>query len=165
MLLYLSDSPAGDGETLFPLLSNHSSHSSAQSKHRCATCGSGDFLNMSNCYNCLQREPCQGGTAGLRVQPKRGTTLLWYNYDVDGRPFRQAVHAGCPPRRADASKYAMNIWIRQKLTSFASTTFESAVISNDEWGSRLKRHTGRQRSQEPSTERKRARKRSKKKSP
>ena len=38
--------------------------------------------------NCAERAP------GLVVPPKRGTLMLWYNYDEEGKANTRAIHAG-----------------------------------------------------------------------
>ena len=37
---------------------------------------------------------CAEWAPGLVVPPKRGTLMLWYNYDEEGKANTRAIHAG-----------------------------------------------------------------------
>lgn len=48
---------------------------------------------------------------GLRVQPKRGRALLWYNHDSRLRHEPDSLHLACPPAVARAEKPPLEKWI------------------------------------------------------
>eukprot|EP00927_Polykrikos_kofoidii_P009484 TRINITY_DN13950_c1_g1_i1.p1 TRINITY_DN13950_c1_g1~~TRINITY_DN13950_c1_g1_i1.p1 ORF type:complete len:501 (-),score=63.32 TRINITY_DN13950_c1_g1_i1:54-1556(-) len=50
---------------------------------------------------------------GLRVKPKRGSVILWYNFRADGRGDHNALHGGCPPALGQ-EKWSGNKWIHTK---------------------------------------------------
>jgi len=56
-------------------------------------------------------ESKKSGDLGLRVAPRRGTALLFFNLDLrDGEPDPAAVHASLP-LRSDGEKWVANFWI------------------------------------------------------
>jgi len=50
---------------------------------------------------------------GLKIKPRRGTVILWYNYHPSGRGDRNALHAGCPVG-PNLTKWSANKWVRIK---------------------------------------------------
>ena len=50
---------------------------------------------------------------GLRVSPKGGSVILWYNYHPDGTGDQNSLHGGCPPA-AGLDKWSGNKWINTK---------------------------------------------------
>merc|ERR1712061_434625 len=50
---------------------------------------------------------------GLKVAPRRGSVILWYNYHPSGRGDRNALHAGCPVG-TNLTKWSANKWVRIK---------------------------------------------------
>jgi len=50
---------------------------------------------------------------GLKVPPRRGTAILWYNFHPSGRGDRNALHAGCPVG-ANLTKWSANKWVHIK---------------------------------------------------
>lgn len=101
VLVYLSDAPAdGSGATAFPL----------------ADAG----VAPGNVSHALEMAHAAGGgastcAAGLRVPPKAGDAVLFYNYGVDGRPDPLAVHAACRVGPG-AAKLVANQWLNFVIT-------------------------------------------------
>jgi hypothetical protein len=88
LLWYLNDVPAG-GETVFPLTGPNKYESES------------DVL-MSSCER------------GLKVRPRKGAALLWYNLlplgnGHEARPDRMSLHGGCDV--LEGEKWASNKWI------------------------------------------------------
>merc|ERR1712117_774489 len=50
---------------------------------------------------------------GLKVKPKRGSVVMWYNYHANGRGDVNALHAGCPVGEG-LVKWSANKWVRIK---------------------------------------------------
>jgi len=55
---------------------------------------------------------------GLKVQPKKGAVILWYNYIADGRGDHNALHGGCKPGDG-MEKWSGNKWIHTKSLNLA----------------------------------------------
>jgi len=63
-------------------------------------------------------QECEGGRdpdmtlceKGLKVPPRRGTVLLWYNFHPNGRGDRNALHASCPVG-SNFTKWSGNKWV------------------------------------------------------
>jgi len=58
-----------------------------------------------------------GGETGfvklnLKVKPKRGRAVFWYDTLASGKVDERTLHAGLPVLKG--TKYAMNIWIRDR---------------------------------------------------
>eukprot|EP00930_Biecheleria_cincta_P098381 TRINITY_DN90037_c0_g1_i1.p1 TRINITY_DN90037_c0_g1~~TRINITY_DN90037_c0_g1_i1.p1 ORF type:complete len:493 (-),score=73.50 TRINITY_DN90037_c0_g1_i1:112-1590(-) len=67
-------------------------------------------------------EQCGGetvfGSLGVRVQPRAGTAVIWPNVDIDGKPQPLVEHEAMPVL-CDATKYAVNVWVRcQKMPQY-----------------------------------------------
>lgn len=60
----------------------------------------------SDCGGCTYFPECND----LRVQPKRGTAVLFSNILASGLPDPRTVHAGEPVRGKGIIKYGLNIW-------------------------------------------------------
>jgi prolyl 4-hydroxylase len=59
----------------------------------------------------------QGGTThfpklNLRIKPRMGTAVMWYNVLPDGTEDYLTFHAGEPPK--SSTKYGLNVWIRER---------------------------------------------------
>merc|ERR1712039_473877 len=52
-------------------------------------------------------------THGLKVRPRRGTVIMWYNYLASARGDRNALHAGCPVGKG-LTKWSGNKWVSTK---------------------------------------------------
>ena len=65
------------------------------------------------------RQPA-GGPTGVRVAPRKGEAVVWYNYNEDGQIDPRAVHCALPVIRGE--KWAANQWCsitpRELLTVF-----------------------------------------------
>ena len=95
-LIYLSDVDAG-GETLFPLRD-----------------GDAELLSGLNPYNLTC--PCEAHERGLRVRPRKGSAVLFYNLAADGHMAGAldplTLHAGCTVDKG--TKAVANVWIYNK---------------------------------------------------
>jgi prolyl 4-hydroxylase len=49
-------------------------------------------------------------TAGLKVKPKKGKVIFWYNLKFDGQLDHDSLHGGCPVEGKDV-KWSANKWI------------------------------------------------------
>lgn len=102
VLYYLSDMPDGaGGETRFPY---------ANSTLSSRPVGEGRFD--------APVPVCSEAAQGLRVQPRRGRAVLFYNLleerrFEEGRGDRASLHVGCPPTQ-DTEKWLANQWVRNK---------------------------------------------------
>jgi len=98
---YLNDVAEG-GETLFP-------------KFGQPICSPESRLGGSNTRHCkgAPDPDMQSCRIGLKVPPKRGTVILWYNFHPSGRGDRNALHAGCPVG-PNLTKWSANKWVRIK---------------------------------------------------
>ena len=92
MFLYLSDVEEG-GETIFP-------EADDSTYRRGVSCGLVDQGTRTVSNDCTREEEghmvanCAERAPGLVVPPKRGTLMLWYNYDEEGKANTRAIHAG-----------------------------------------------------------------------
>merc|ERR1712113_870000 len=50
---------------------------------------------------------------GLKVKPRKGSVILWYNFHPSGRGDRNALHAGCPVGKG-LEKWSGNKWVHIK---------------------------------------------------
>ena len=55
---------------------------------------------------------------GLKVSPKRGNIILWYNLLPNGVLDQNSLHSGCPV--LEGTKWAANKWIWNKPSGYAS---------------------------------------------
>ena len=92
MFLYLTSVDEG-GETIFP-------EADDSTYRRGVSCGLVDQGTRTVSNDCTREEEghmvanCAERAPGLVVPPKRGTLMLWYNYDEDGKANSRAIHAG-----------------------------------------------------------------------
>merc|ERR1712196_428950 len=89
---YLNDVAEG-GETIFlnyddPLCEDH-------------PCPDGKVVEMESCEE------------GLKVEPREGTVILWYNFHPNGRRDPNSLHAACPVG-ANLTKWSANKWVKIK---------------------------------------------------
>lgn len=47
----------------------------------------------------------------VKVKPKQGTAVFWWDVDKSGNTIPETLHQGNPPKRG--TKYGLNIWIRE----------------------------------------------------
>jgi prolyl 4-hydroxylase len=70
------------------------------------------FVYLNN----LEKDEKGGSTdfpkIGIKVRPKMGTALVFWNLKPDGTVDDRLLHAGEPPQMS--VKYGLNIWARQK---------------------------------------------------
>jgi len=92
---YLNDVNDG-GHTMFP-------------KHGQPICPKYEQRNCKGAFD-PDMTSCNGG---LKVVPKEGAVILWYNYHPSGRGDRNALHAGCPPGKG-LTKWSGNKWVNTK---------------------------------------------------
>ena len=107
MFLYLSDVEEG-GETIFP-------EADDSTYRRGVSCGLVDQGTRTVSNDCTREEEghmvanCAERAPGLVVPPKRGSLMLWYNYDEEGKANTRAIHAGSclrtisPPKSIEAA--------------------------------------------------------------
>jgi len=92
---YLNDVNVG-GHTIFP---KHGQPICRKYEQR--TCKGAYDPDMASCDH------------GLKVTPKQGAVILWYNFHPSGRGDRNALHAGCPPGKG-LTKWSGNKWVNIK---------------------------------------------------
>jgi len=96
-LMYLSDVEAG-GDTLFTGLNKSNCYAkwhmspTGEKKYGCANCCENDYQNT------------------LRVTPKKGRGVLFFNHDMTGMPDARSEHAACPVRAG--VKWIAQRWFR-----------------------------------------------------
>lgn len=104
---YLNDVAEG-GETIFP-------------KHGQPICAPRDRggPQTRSCEGAMdpKMSSCQ---IGLKVPPRRGTVILWYNFHPSGRGDRNSLHAGCPVGK-NLVKWSANKWVRIKSAETEAT--------------------------------------------
>jgi prolyl 4-hydroxylase len=71
--------------------------------------------------------------APLKVKPKRGTVVLWYNFHPSGRGDRNALHAGCPPSVND-TKWSANKWVHTKPMNLAPAKWDPTHPALERYG-------------------------------
>jgi len=96
---YLNDVAEG-GETFFP-------------KHGQPICDPESKRGAYQCPGTFDPDMKTCDMAGLKVPPKRGSVVLWYNYLASGRGDRNSLHAGCPVGK-NLTKWSANKWVRTK---------------------------------------------------
>jgi len=69
---------------------------------------------MRHCLQTLGRETWTLGEAGLEVSPKRGSAIIWFNYNTETHGFREELHeshhCGCDVEQG--VKWGSNLWVR-----------------------------------------------------
>eukprot|EP00931_Biecheleriopsis_adriatica_P095456 TRINITY_DN69059_c0_g1_i1.p1 TRINITY_DN69059_c0_g1~~TRINITY_DN69059_c0_g1_i1.p1 ORF type:complete len:532 (-),score=94.33 TRINITY_DN69059_c0_g1_i1:72-1499(-) len=100
---YLNDVAEG-GETIFPKHGQPICWPEARGSKATRMCPGAHDPHYANCDD------------GLKVKPKRGTVILWYNYLASGRGDRNALHGGCPVGE-NLTKWSGNKWVRIKPLS------------------------------------------------
>merc|ERR1712218_765162 len=94
---YLNDVPEG-GETNFPKQGNPICGPLTKGGPRYRHCpGSSD-------------PPSNRCDVGMKVKPRRGSVVMWYNYLASGRGDVNALHAGCAVGKG-LVKWSANKWI------------------------------------------------------
>lgn len=95
LFIYLNDVEEG-GETIFP----HALNGFNQEYHDTIWHLRGkDF-----------RDYCKNEKDILRVKPRKGRAILFYNHDEHQNIEQEALHGGCPPLKGD--KYFVTRWVR-----------------------------------------------------
>jgi len=97
---YLNDVEVG-GETIFP----------KQGQPICDVLGKGG-ATARHCPGAHEPD-MRSCTHGLKVKPRRGSVILWYNYHANARGDRNSLHAGCPVGEG-LVKWSANKWVRIK---------------------------------------------------
>mmetsp|Transcript_125634 Transcript_125634/g.401781 ORF Transcript_125634/g.401781 Transcript_125634/m.401781 type:complete len:178 (-) Transcript_125634:23-556(-) len=73
---------------------------------------------------------CDGG---LKVPPRKGSVILWYNFHASGRGDRNSLHAGCPVG-SNLTKWSANKWVRIKpLHSTARWIAGHPAVKRHSW--------------------------------
>eukprot|EP00913_Durusdinium_trenchii_P000440 g403.t1 len=97
---YLNDVQEG-GETIFP-------------KHGQPICAPRSLGGPAARFCTGARDPDMSSCVkGLKVRPRKGTAVLWYNFLATGRGDRNSLHAGCPVG-PNETKWSGNKWVRNK---------------------------------------------------
>jgi len=97
---YLNDVAQG-GETFFPKHGQPICAPDARGGAHTRYCKDSPDPDMRSCDN------------GLKVPPRRGAVILWYNFHPSGRGDRNSLHAGCPVGQ-NLTKWSANKWVRIK---------------------------------------------------
>eukprot|EP00930_Biecheleria_cincta_P040018 TRINITY_DN27454_c0_g1_i1.p1 TRINITY_DN27454_c0_g1~~TRINITY_DN27454_c0_g1_i1.p1 ORF type:complete len:558 (-),score=86.18 TRINITY_DN27454_c0_g1_i1:80-1609(-) len=97
---YLNDVAEG-GETVFPKHGQPICSPNSSGSAQVRTCPGAEDPDMKSCDR------------GLKVKPKRGSVILWYNFLATGRGDRNALHGGCPVGE-NLTKWSGNKWVRIK---------------------------------------------------
>lgn len=97
---YLNDVEEG-GETIFPKHGQQICSPESRGGPSTRICPGAEDPQMDSCKT------------GLKVKPRRGSILFWYNFLASGRGDRNALHAGCPVGK-NLTKWSANKWVRIK---------------------------------------------------
>jgi len=117
---YLNDVAVG-GETIFPKHNQPICEPDSMGGPHTRHCPGAHDPDMSSCEH------------GLRVRPRAGTVVMWYNYHASGRGDRNALHSGCPVG-ANLTKWSANKWVSIKpRTSRATWVDDHPAIARFGW--------------------------------
>jgi len=105
MIVYLSNVEGG-GETIFPVTEENKN--ACRGWHDAAEEGKEQIFGLRNC--CDPLAPGGGGDGMVRVTPKRGRAVLFFNHGINGKPDFKAEHAACPVTAGE--KWIMQRWFR-----------------------------------------------------
>ena len=97
---YLNDVENG-GETIFPKHQQPICNPGSMGGPTSRSCRSSWYPETSSCDH------------GLKVKPRSGSAILWYNFLATGRGDRNALHAACPVGKNE-TKWSVNKWVRNK---------------------------------------------------
>ena len=104
VFLYLADCEEG-GYTTFPLSTSHEGWRGDY------TVGKASWRNPGYISMPDARWACNDTSGALKVPPKKGHAVLFYNQKPDGRLEGASLHGGCPVTGEDTVKWAANLWV------------------------------------------------------
>jgi len=107
---YLNDVEQG-GETIFPKYGQKVCEPLKRGGPSTRYCPGSEDPEMASCEK------------GLKVPPRQGTVILWYNYHPSGRGDRNSLHAGCPVGE-NLTKWSANKWVRIKPNNARASWIE-----------------------------------------
>jgi hypothetical protein len=97
LFFYLNDVADG-GETVFPFADTPGSYRDERS-----------HIDYKDC------------TRGIKIKPRRGAAVLWYNTLADGHMNgvrdEASLHGACPLPNDSVEKFGANLWLRNKIVS------------------------------------------------
>lgn len=60
------------------------------------------------------RVPNEDKTDSLKIKPKQGRAIMWWNVDEQGRLDKDTYHEGCDPTKPGEEKWIFTKWIRER---------------------------------------------------